>query len=158
MKKITAGAALRNWTPAVETPKRKRRTAQPPMARSPGPVRDGIISAAIYLAFATPVALGLTLYRLGSWTAFYEFIGIPETLGRISAQFTLLAILLSILAYLRRRSSTPKFVLLDWRWWMFALVLVFHPAKPIVSWLGVALVYQYRESRRRAGQTSISSR
>jgi hypothetical protein len=158
MKKIAATAAPANWTGATEEPKRKRRTAQPAMARFPGPLKEGIISAAIYLVIATPVALGLTLYRLGGWVPFREYIGIPETLGRISAQFTLLAILLSVLAYLRRRSSTQKFVLLDWRWWMFALVLLFHPTKPIVSWLGVGLVYQYRESRRRAVQISVVPR
>ena len=134
MKKIATAAAPGNWTRAAEGPKRKRRNAQPTMARTLGSVREGIISAAIYVAVATPVALGLTLYRLGGWTPFYEFIGIPETLGRISAQFTLLAVLLSILAYLRRRSGTQRFVLLDWRWWMFGLVLLFHPARPIVSW------------------------
>ena len=128
------------------------------MARALGSVKEGIISAAIYVAVATPVALGLTLYRSGSWALFYQYVGIPETLGRVSAQFTLLAILLSVLAYLRGRSSTQKFVLLDWRWWMFALVLWFHPTKPIVSWLFVGLIYQYRESRRRAAQTPVSPR
>jgi hypothetical protein len=145
-------------TRAAEKMKRSRRNAQPAMARSLGSVKEGIISAAIYLALATPVALGLTLYRLGGWTTFYEYIGVPETLGRISAQFTLLAISLSILAYLRRRSSTQSFVLLDWRWWMFALALWFHPTKPIVSWLGVGLIYQYRENRRGTAQTSVNPR
>ena len=128
------------------------------MARPLGSVTEGIISAAIYVAIATPVALGLTLYGLGSWALFHEYVGIPETLGRISAQFTLLAILLSLLAYLRGRTSTQRFVLLDWKWWLFALVLWFHPTKPIVSWLGVGLIYQYRESRRRAAQTSVNPR
>ncbi len=128
------------------------------MARSPGPVKEGMISAAIYLALATPVALGLALYRLGSWTPFYEYIGIPETLGRISAEFTLLAILLSALAYLRRRSSSFKFVLLDWRWWMLALVFILHPSKPFINWVGVGLIYQYRESRRRTTHASIGPR
>jgi len=158
MKKIAAAAAAGHWTRATEGAKRKRHTAQPAMARSHGPVKEGIISAAIYLVLATPVALGLALYRSGGWTSLYEYIGIPETLGRISGQFTLLAILLSVLAYLRRRSNIHKFVLLDWRWWMFFAVLLVHPAKPIVNWLGVALVYQYRESRRRAAQTSIGPR
>jgi hypothetical protein len=128
------------------------------MARTLGSVREGIISAAIYVAVATPVALGLTLYRLGGWTPFYEYIGIPETLGRISAQFTLLAVLLSILAYLRRRSGTQRFVLLDWRWWMFGLVLLFHPARPIVSWMFAGLIYQYRERRRGTTDASIGRR
>ena len=83
MKKIATVAAPGNWTRAAEGPKRKRRNAQPTMARTLGSVREGIISAAIYVAVATPVALGLTLYRLGGWTPFYEYIGIPETLGRI---------------------------------------------------------------------------
>lgn len=158
MKNIATVAAPENWTRAPEGPKRKRRSVRPAMARSPSPVWEGIISTAIYLAIATPVALGLALYRLGRWTSLYEYIGIPETLGRISAQLTILAILLSVLAYLRRRSNIHKFVLLDWRWWMFFAVLLVHPAKPIINWLGVALVYQYRESRRRAAQTSIGPR
>ena len=156
--KMATEAAPGVRTRAAERQKRTRRTAQPVMARSLGAVKEGIISAAIYVALATPVALGLTLYRLGSWALFYKNVGIPETLGRISAQFTVLAILLSVLAYLRGSSSTHSFVLLDWRWWVFALVLWFHPTKPIVSWLGVGLIYQYRESRRRAAQKSENQR
>jgi hypothetical protein len=158
MKKMATAAEVGNRTRAAEGPKPVRRIAQPTMARSPGPVKEGIISTAIYLALATPIALGLALYRLGGWRPFYEYIGIPETLGRISAHFTLLAISLSALAYLRRRNGTHKFILLDWRWWMFLPVLLVHPAKPVVSWLGVALIYQYRESRRRATQTSTGPR
>jgi hypothetical protein len=157
MKMITA-AAPGVRTRASEEPRRTRRTAQPAVARFPVPIREGIISAAIYLAVATPVALGLTLHRLGNWALFYDYVGIPETLGRISAQFTLLAILLSVLAYLRRRSGIQRFVLLDWKWWIFAFVLWFHPTRPIVSWLCVVLIYQYRESRRRAAQTSVNPR
>jgi hypothetical protein len=156
--KISTAAAPGKWTRTAERLKRTPRTVQSAMARSPGPVTEGIISAAIYVAVATPVALALTLYRLGGWAPFREYIGIPETLGRISAQFTLLAVLLSIVVCLRRRSGTQRFVLLDWRWWMIALALWFHPTKPIVSWLCAGLIYQYRESRRHTSKASIGPR
>ena len=81
MKKIAATAAPANWTRAAKGAKRTRGTAQSAVACSLAAVKEGIISAAIYLAVVTPVALGLTLYRLGGWTAFYKYIGIPETLG-----------------------------------------------------------------------------
>jgi hypothetical protein len=150
-------AAPANWTRAAEEPKRRPRTAQPVVTRSPGPVKEAIISTVIYLVIATPIALGLTLYRLGGWTAFYAYIGIPETLGLISAQFMLLAISLSALAYLRPRKSF-KFVLLDWKWWIFAVAFIFHPSKSFIPWLGVSLIYQYRESRRRSAQTVVNPR
>ena len=127
------------------------------IARALGSVKEAFISAGIYVAFATPIDLGFALFRMGGSRQLYENIGIPETLGRISEQLTLLVISLSIVAYQRRRSGTHKFILLDWRCWVIALVLIVLPTKPIVNWLGTGLIYQYRESRKCAVQTSTDS-
>ncbi len=82
---------------------------------------DGLVSAGIYVLVAIPVDLAFTAYRIGGWTSLSRQLGLPETLGRISAQFTLLVILVSVLAFLRQRAGTVRFVLLDWKWWVIAL-------------------------------------
>ena len=120
-------------------------------------VIDGLISAGIYVLVAIPVDLAFTAYRIGGWTSLFRQLGLPETLGRISAQFTLLVILISVLAFLRQRAGTDRFILLDWKWWVIALALCFLPAKPIVNWLGSSLIYQYRERRRRFTRRLIAS-
>jgi hypothetical protein len=110
-------------------------------------LKDALISAASYVVLASMLQFGLAAYRIGGLRLLYDNVAIPETLGIISAQFTLLAICLYVLAYLRKRSNVHKFILLDWRWWMFALVFLVHPVKPFINWLGSGLIYQYRESR-----------
>jgi hypothetical protein len=119
--------------------------------------REGLVSAGIFVLLATPANLALTAYRVGGWGALYERLGVPETLGRVSGQFTVFAILLSVLLYLRKRVGTTGFIFWDWKWWAIAIGLCLFPAKPIVNWLGVSLIYQYRERRRRANQASIIS-
>jgi len=120
-------------------------------------VIDGLVSAGIYVLVAIPVDLALTAYRIGGWTSLFRQLGLPETLGRISAQFTLLAILVSVLAFLRQRAGTARFILLDWKWWVIALVMCALPSRPIVNWIGASLIYQYRERRRRVSQHPIPS-
>jgi hypothetical protein len=117
-------------------------------------VIDDLVSAGIYVLIAAPVDLAITAYRIGGWTSLSRQLGVPETLGRISVQFTLLVILVSILAYLRQRSGTTRFILLDWKWWIFAIGLCAFPARPVLNWFGACLIYQYREHRRRATEAS----
>jgi small-conductance mechanosensitive channel len=115
-------------------------------------VIDGLVSVGIYVLFAIPVDLAFTAYRIGGWTSLSRQLGLPETLGLISAQFTLLVILVSVLAFLRSRVGTVRFVLLDWKWWVIALVVCALPTKPILNWVGASLIYQYRQRRRRMAQ------
>jgi hypothetical protein len=137
---------------------RRAKTSHEPSSRSASnAVADGLVSAGIYVLVAIPVDLAFTVYRIGGWTSFFRQVGLPETLGRISAQFTLLVILISVLAFLRQRAGTDRFILLDWKWWVIALALCFLPAKPIVNWLGSSLIYQYRERRRRFTRRLIAS-
>lgn len=118
---------------------------------------DGLVSAGIYVLVAIPVDLAFTAYRVGGWTSLFRQLGLPETLGRISAQFTLLVILVSVLAFLRQRAGTACFVLLDWKWWVIVLVLCVLPSRPVVNWIGASLICEYRERRRRVTQHPIVS-
>jgi hypothetical protein len=119
-------------------------------------VIDGLVSAGIYVLVAIPIDLAFTAYRIGGWTSLFRQLGLPETLGRISAQFTLLVILVSVLSFLRQRAGTVRFILLDWKWWVIALVLCVLPSRPIVNWVGASLIYQYRQRRRRIAQDPIA--
>ncbi len=151
---MTPGSEIR-----VATGSRRAKASYEPALRSASnAVIDGLVSAGIYVLVAIPVDLAFTAYRIGGWTSLFRQLGLPETLGRISAQFTLLVILVSVLAFLRQRAGTARFILLDWKWWVIALALYFLPARPIVNWIGASLIYQYRERRRRVTQHPIASR
>ena len=130
---------------------------EPAMRSASNALIDGLVSAGIYVLVAIPVDLAFTAYRIGGWASLFRQLGLPETLGRISAQFTLLVILVSVLAFLRQRAGTVRFILLDWKWWAIALALCFLPAKPIVNWLGSSLIHQYRKRRRRFSRRLIAS-
>ena len=138
---------------AVAIAARRVKTAPRQAAlRASNTVKEGVVCAGIYVLLASLASFAWAAHQLGGWRSFVEIVGIPETLGRISAQFTVLAILLSLLAYLRQRSGTTGFILLDWKWWMFTIGLCAFPARPIVNWLGASLIYQiyqYREHGRR---------
>jgi hypothetical protein len=151
---MTPGSEIR-----VATVSRRAKTSYEPSLRSASnALIDGLVSAGIYVLVAIPVDLAFTAYRIGGWTSLFRQLGLPETLGRISAQFTLLVILVSVLAFLRQRAGTARFILLDWKWWVIALALYFLPARPIVNWIGASLIYQSRERRRRVTQRAIASR
>ena len=150
---MTQGSGIR----VVTEPRLAKTSSQPSLRSASNAVIDGLVSAGIYVLIALPVDLAFTAYRIGGWTSLFRQLGVPETLGRVSAQFTLLVILVSVLAFLRQRLGTVRFILLDWKWWVVALALCFLPARPIVNWLGASMIYQFRERRRRATQHSIAS-
>ena len=149
---MTQGSGIRLAADA----KRVKTSSQPSLRFAFKPVIDGLVSAGIYVLFAIPVDLAFTAYRIGGWTSLFRQLGLPETLGRISAQFTLLVILVSVMAFLRQRAGTARFILLDWKWWVIALVVCALPTKPIVNWVGASLIYQYRQRRRRMAQDPIA--
>jgi hypothetical protein len=133
--------------------RRVKNAPRPAVLRASNPVKEGCVCAGIYVLLGTLTSFAWAVYQLGGWRPFLEIVGIPETLGRVSAQFTVLAILLSIFGYLRQRSGTTGFILLDWKWWIFAISLCAFPARPIVNWLGASLIcqiYKYREYAKRA--------
>jgi hypothetical protein len=130
--------------------RRVKSDSRPSALRASNPIKEGVVCAGIYVLLGTLASFAWAAHQLGGWRSFFQIVGIPETLGRVSAQFTVLAILLSIFAYLRHRSGTTGFILLDWKWWIFAIGLCAFPARPIVNWLGASLIYQYREYGRRA--------
>lgn len=134
-----------------------KRANRPLALHDSNAVKEGLISTGIFVLLATPANLALAAYRVGGWATLYEHIGVPETLGRVSGQFTVFAILLSVLLYLRKRVGTTGFIFWDWKWWAIAIGLCLFPAKPIVNWLGVSLICQYREHRRRTNQASTVS-
>src|ERR1700675_2043742 len=114
---MTQGSGIRLAADA----KRVKTSSQPSLRFAFKPVIDGLVSAGIYVLVAIPVDLAFTAYRIGGWTSLFRQLGLPETLGRISAQFTLLVILVSVMAFLRQRAGTARFILLDWKWWVIAL-------------------------------------
>jgi hypothetical protein len=148
--------AQRSGIRVATEPRRVKTPFKPTLTSASNSVIDGLVSAGIYVLFAIPVDLAFTAYRIGGWTSLSRQIGLPETLGRISAQFSLLVILVSVLAFLRNRVGTVRFVLLDWKWWVIALVVCALPTKPIVNWVGASLIYQYRQRRRRMAQDPIA--
>jgi len=143
----TSGAAV-----AIATG-RVKNVFRPSARRVPNPLKEALICAGIFVLLGTLFEFALARYQMGSWSSLFEIVGVPETLGRVSAQFTVLAILLSIFASLRKRAGTTRLILLDWKWWIFAIGLCAFPARLIMNWLGVSLIYQiylYREHGRRA--------
>lgn len=142
--------------PATE-PRRVETSSQRSLRAALNPVMGGIASAGIYVLIAVPVDLAFTAYRIGGWTSLMSQIGVPETLGKISAQFTLLVIMVSVLAFLRKYAGTVHSVFLDWKWWTIALVMFVLPSRPIVNWVGASLIYQYRERRQRVARHPIAS-
>ncbi len=79
------------------------------------------------------------------------------TLLAIAGRFTFFAILLTLFAWMRNRANITSLFLEDWRFWAFALALVMLPAgKPLLGWLWVCVIYQYRLDKRRQRQTLYS--
>jgi hypothetical protein len=134
-------------TAVAIAPRRVKAAPRVTILRVSNPVKEAVACAGIYVLLGTLASFAWAMYRLGGWGPFFEVVGIPETLGRVSAQFTVLAILLSVLAYLRQRAGTTGFILLDWKWWIFAIGLCAFPARAIVNWLGVSLIYQIYQRR-----------
>jgi hypothetical protein len=141
-----------NGTAVAITARRAKSASRPTALRASNPVKEGVVCAGIYVVLGTLVSFTWAAHQLGGWMSFFEIVGIPETLGRVSAQFTVLAILLSLLSYLRQRGGTIGIILRDWKWWIFTIILCAFPARPVVNWLGASLIYQtyqYRDHRRR---------
>jgi hypothetical protein len=132
--------------------RRVKNAPRPAVLRASNPIKEGVACAGIYVILGSLASFAWAAHQLGGWRSFFEIVGIPETLGRLSAQFTVLAFLLSLFAYLRQRGGTIGFILLDWKWWIFTIGLCAFPARPVVNWLGASLIYQiyqYREYGRR---------
>src|ERR1700688_746542 len=104
--------AQRSGIRVATEPRRVKPPSHPSLRSASNAVIDGLVSAGIYVLVAIPVDLAFTAYRIRGWTSLFRQLGLPETLGRISAQFTLLVIMVSIFAFLRQRAGTVRFILL----------------------------------------------
>jgi|SRR5580658_2871411 hypothetical protein len=114
-----------------------------------GSLKEGFLCAGIWVVLATSLVAILRLWdghvHPGRGTFSEEdwavFIGV------MVAQFLVLAVALSSVAFYRRKKNVTAFILLDWRWWLVCLIFNTLPKKQFVlSWLWVGLIYQARLS------------
>jgi|SRR6266481_4208404 len=107
-------------------------------------VAEGFLCSGIWAALSTVLAIGFAL-----WTYRAHLEGVLEVdwasfVGRTVGQFLLMAVLLSVVVFFRRRKNVRSFILLDWRWWLVCLLHSLNPQKPVMAWLWIGFIYQAR--------------
>jgi len=65
-------------------------------------------------------------------------------IGATIGQFLLTALVLSSVAFYRRRNNVTRFILLDWRWWLACLIIGGIKKENMLPWLWVGLIYHVR--------------
>jgi hypothetical protein len=112
-------------------------------------IKEGFICAGIYAVMAVVMSSGFRNWGEHPKIQVTEVMPAEHSghfIGYAVGQIILMGLVLSYIIFCRRRKNVTHFILLDWRWLVVCLVLYLLPWKPIMPWLWVGLIYQWRLS------------
>jgi hypothetical protein len=119
---------------------------------------EGFKVASIYTVVAIPVVLLASIWQAGGPSKFYSQADLAGFFGSAFGLLISFGLLLAAFIALRNRANITKQVILDWRFWVVAVVLSIVPQRPVLGWLWCCLIYSYRDRRRiRAGVSGIAA-
>jgi len=147
---------IRGWSPRTYGSSRIRR---PNGSHKLSPIAEGIICTGIWaiLSVAFALAFGFWGEHAHPEKGVISSEQWAQFLGGIVAQFVLMAVCLSFVAFCRKQKNAALFILLDWRWWLALGILFVVFDNPPLAWVWVGLIYQVRLRRKPKSHLSAIS-